>query len=54
MVQSFSMLNDLICVLFQSLELAHLGAILFFLIITVLNMCSFADRNNYAFLIKNI
>ena len=35
MLQSFSMLNNLICVLFQSLELAHLGAILFFLIITV-------------------
>ena len=46
----------MICVLFQSLELAHLGAILFFLIIIkYVQFCThFAERNNCAFLIKNI
>ena len=54
MLQSFSMLNDLICVLFQSLQLARLGAILFFLIITKsVQFCThFADKNICAFFDK--
>ena len=56
MLQSFSVQNDLICVLFQGLKLTHLGAILFFLIITkYVQFCThFADGNNCAFSVKNI